>query len=109
MSWLFFQDESGQDHRNAPLEVRGGVALHSSRVWSFVKSLQDAEERCFGIRLGEVGSEIKGSRLLERKRFDWARQEATLDDASRRKGARRFLTRSRQRESPSRRDFTAFG
>jgi len=109
MSWLFFQDESGQDHRNAPLEVRGGVALHSSRVWSFVKSLQEAEEHCFGIRLGEVGSEIKGSKLLERKRFGWANQEAALDDASRRKGARRFLTRSQQHENPSRRDFTAFG
>ncbi|MDE0530727.1 MAG: DUF3800 domain-containing protein [Albidovulum sp.] len=109
MSWLFFQDESGQDHQNAPLEVRGGVALHSSKVWSFVKSLQEAEERCFGIRLSEVGSEIKGSKLLDRKRFGWANQEAPLDDVSCKKGARRFLTRSQQRQTPSKRDFTAFG
>ena len=109
MSWLFFQDESGQDHQNAPLEVHGGVALHSSKVWSFVKSLQEAEERCIGIRLNEIGSEIKGSRLLGRRRFDWANQESPLDDVSRKKGARRFLTRSQQSQAVSKRDFTAFG
>ena len=109
MSWLFFQDESGQDHQNAPLEVHGGVALHSSKVWSFVQSLQEAETRCFGIRLSEVGSEIKGSKLLEKRRFRWANQESPLDDISRTKAARRFLTKSQQHLTPSKRDFTAFG
>jgi hypothetical protein len=29
MSYLFFMDESGHDHRNTPYEVRGGVAISS--------------------------------------------------------------------------------
>lgn len=109
MSWLFFQDESGHDHKNTPLEVRGGIAIHSSNLWAFVKEMQDAEMRCFGVRLAEYGGEIKGSKLLERKRCEWANQEDTLSDAARKNGVRRFLTKSQQKTAPSRRDFTAFG
>jgi hypothetical protein len=109
MSWLFFQDESGHDHKNTPLEVRGGVALHSSKVWSFVQSMQRAEETCFGVRLADFGSELKGSKLLDKKRCEWALQETTLDDNERKNGVRRFLTKSQQGNPPSRRDFTAYG
>jgi hypothetical protein len=35
VTWLLFMDESGHDHKNMPLEVRGGVALHVSRLWDF--------------------------------------------------------------------------
>jgi len=109
MSWLFFQDESGHDHKNMPLEVRGGVAIHASKVWDFVKAMQKAEEDCFGVRLIEFGSEIKGSKLLDKKRCEWALQEPQLDDSSRTNGVKRFLTKSQQHVAPSRREFTAFG
>jgi hypothetical protein len=104
MSWLFFQDESGHDHKNMPLEVRGGVAIHASRIWDFVKAMQKAEEDCFGVRLAEYGSEIKGSKLLDNKRCEWAMQEPPLDDGSRINGVKRFLTKSQQHAAPSRRD-----
>ncbi len=109
MSWLFFQDESGHDHKNTPLEVRGGVAIHASRIWDFVKAMQKAEEYCFGVRLSDFGTEIKGSKLLENKRCEWANQEEILDNSSRRNGVKRFLTKGQQGLGPSRRDFTAFG
>lgn len=69
MSWLFFIDESGHDHNNMPLEVRGGIALHVSQLFSFVRGWERAIERCFGSRK----SEIKGYRLLDKKRFRWAK------------------------------------
>jgi hypothetical protein len=37
MSWLLFIDESGHDHKNCPYEVRGGVAIHASRLWPLDK------------------------------------------------------------------------
>ena len=37
-NWLFFRDESGQDHQDALLEMHSGVALHSSKVLIFVQS-----------------------------------------------------------------------
>ena len=33
MSFLLFMDESGHDHKAMPYEVRGGLAVHASRVW----------------------------------------------------------------------------
>lgn len=109
MSWLFFQDESGHDHKSMPLEVRGGIALHTSKLWRFIQELQRAELDCFGVRLNEHGSEIKGSKLLDSKRCKWALQEETLDDTSRKNGVRRFLAKSQQHEAPSQREFTSFG
>ena len=69
MTWLLFMDESGHDHKNMPFEVRGGVALHASKVWPFVCAFQQAEKDCFGVQLADYSIEIKGSKLLEVKRF----------------------------------------
>lgn len=91
------------------MEVRGGIAIHASRIWDFVRAAQTAEISCFGVTLSEYGSEIKGSKLLEKKRFEWAAQESELDTASRHNGVKRFLTKSKQKLAPSKRDFTAFG
>jgi len=38
MSYLLFIDESGHDHRHAPYEVRGGIALHSRKLWPFIRA-----------------------------------------------------------------------
>lgn len=51
LSYLFFIDESGHDHRNTPYEVRGGIILHAKRLWGFIQQFQDLEEACFGTQL----------------------------------------------------------
>ena len=48
MSWLLFLDESGHDHKQMPYEVRGGVALHVSKLWPFVRAVQQLELDAFG-------------------------------------------------------------
>jgi len=109
MSWLLFMDESGHDHRNMPMEVRGGVAIHSSKIWPFIKDWNMARSEIFGKEFIELGGEIKGSKLLGKKRFQWADQLPRLDDFTRRKGVRRFLTVQHQKTSPKRLDFSAYG
>lgn len=109
MSWLLFMDESGHDHKNMPMEVRGGVAIHASKVWAFTQDWRAAIEECFGRHFFELGGEIKGSKLLETKRFQWANQMHPLDAASRHNGVRRFLTKTKQKEAPTKRDFTSYG
>jgi len=74
MSWLLFMDESGHDHKEMPAEVRGGVAIHVSRLWQFVQKWHEVERDVFGVNLIEYKKEVKGSRLLDRDRFKWANQ-----------------------------------
>lgn len=109
MSWLLFMDESGHDHKNMPMEVRGGVAIHANRIWQFFLDWQEIKTLAFGPHFLELGGEIKGSSLLESKRLEWADQMHPLDRNSRHKGVQRFLTKSVQGQAPSRRDFTAYG
>jgi hypothetical protein len=63
MSWLLFMDESGHDHKQMPYEVRGGVAIHASRLWPFIQSVQRMELDCFGAALTLYKKELKGSTL----------------------------------------------
>lgn len=109
MSWFLFLDESGHDHQQMPYEVRGGVALHSGKLWPFVRTLQALELECFGARLSLYRKELKGSTLLDRKRFRFAGQDAKLEDEARRKHARAFLTKGLEGDSPTRPEFTAYG
>lgn len=109
MSWLLFLDESGHDHKQMPFEVRGGVALHASKLWSFIQGWRRLEEDCFGASLIVFGREAKGHKLLDRDRFKWDRQSARLSDAERRKLARGFLERGREKAVPSRAEFSAYG
>ncbi len=103
-------DESGHDHRSMPYEVRGGVALHASRVWPFVQKLRALEQEAFGGSLHEFATEIKGSKLLDKDRFRWAVQETeALPDVVRRNHAKAFLTKKLTKEVPSRSEFTAYG
>ncbi len=109
MSWLLFMDESGHDHRNMPMEVRGGIAIHSSKIWPFIQDWDKARAEIFGANFIELGGEIKGSKLLERKRIEWADQMHPLSKEARHKAINRFLTQKQQKEAPTRRDFTAYG
>lgn len=109
VSWLLFLDESGQDHRNCPYEVRGGVALHASRLWSFVQQVQQRETAAFGARLADFKSEIKGAKLVEKRRFQWAAQGPMMPDPVRRSASRSFLTKGLEKRQAARDEFTAFG
>ncbi len=111
MSWFLFIDESGHDHRNAPYEVTGGVALHITELWGFTQSIQALELRCFGCRLRSFGSELKGHRLLDKDRFKWAQQMEPLDEETRQSATLSFLQKGRQRYAarPTWLEFTAYG
>ncbi len=92
-----------------PYEVRGGIALRASRLWSFIQSVRSLEQAVFGAHLNEYGSEIKGSKLLQRERFEWAKQSRPMDSQARRKHALNFLNASAQGRIPRRDEFTAYG
>ena len=109
MAWLFFIDESGHDHKTMPYEIRGGLAIHVSRLWPFVREMQRLELACFGCRLNDYGKEIKGSTLVDRKRFRLAGQSEALPDNDRRVHCRSFLAKSHGDAPPSRAEFTAYG
>jgi len=102
-------DESGHDHRKMPYEVRGGIAVHASRVWPLILALRQLERFAFGGLLHEHGSELKGERLLKSKNFRFAEQESTLSHRERQVGARHFLAKTARSQSPTRREFTAYG
>jgi hypothetical protein len=93
MSYLLFMDESGHDHGVVPYEVRGGIALHDSDLWQFVRSIQAAELANFGGYLHQFGSEIKGMKLLKNRVFKWANQGTPLEAEERRRLALAFLNK----------------
>ncbi len=109
MSWLLFMDESGHDHKTMPYEVRGGVAVNVGKLWDLVRSIQQAEFDAFGCRLSDYGSEIKGSKLLDKKRLKFAQQRDWMVDDERRKHARIFLTKGLEQQTPTRVEFSAYG
>jgi len=111
MSYLLFLDESGHGHKVTPYEVRGGIAIHDTRLWPFVLALTEHEEECFGTPLRLFRKEIKGAKLLGKDPWKWAAQEPSLPGLERQRLARRFLEKGRQnpRVSPTRDEFTAYG
>ncbi len=109
MSWLLFLDESGHDHKHAPYEVRGGIALHAGEIWSFVQDMKALEMVCFGDALHNYRTEIKGHRLLDKERREWSGQGPPLDEAARQKLCRSFLNKGVEKKSPTLHEFTAYG
>lgn len=109
MSWLLFLDESGHDHKQMPYEVRGGIALQDSQLWPFALAMQRLERDAFGCALAEFQKELKGSTLLDRKRFQFANQAARMETAARQKHCRAFLTKGLQKIKPTSEEFCAYG
>ena len=109
MSYLLFMDESGHDHKQLPYEVRGGVILHASKLWRFVQQMRANEVFCFGDYLHKHGTELKGSKLLRKKSFKFARQADWLPDGTRQDLSRRFLRKTAGGDVARREEFTAFG
>lgn len=109
MSWLLFVDESGHDHKSCPYEIRGGIALHAGKLWPFVQAMKRLELSCFGFHLHEYKAELKGSTLVDKKRFGFARQVSHMDDNLRRKLCRSFFTKNSERKKPIENEFAAYG
>jgi len=109
MSMLLCLDESGHDHRNMPYEIHGGIAIHAKRLWPFVQAIMTLEEACFGDRLSRFRKEIKGSHLLDKDRFKWARQSESIPAAERRTHCLSFLNKGLNKQPPTRIEFTAYG
>lgn len=109
MAWLLFLDESGHDHKQMPYEVRGGVALQDKQLWPFTRAVQQLEQDAFGCSLHDFQKEIKGSTLLDRKRFRFANQADPMPAEERRKHSRAFLMKGFQQLSPTSTEFCAYG
>lgn len=102
-------DESGHDHKNTPMEVRGGVAIHASKLWDFVQDWDKRKEEVFGKNHAEWGvGELKGHKLLEKPRVNRAAKLPPLNGINRRKGVQRYLTRSKQGEKVVESDIIAY-
>ena len=108
MSWLLFMDESGHDHQSMPYEVRGGLAIHSSKLWEFTKHIQSLEIQFFGMLRHEFGSEIKGDILLKKRRFSYSAQSGTLSTVERRELTTGFLKSTTQQKSPRGNELKAY-
>jgi hypothetical protein len=109
MSWLLFLDESGHDHKQMPYEVRGGVAIQAEQLWPFTRAIQQLEMVAFGCSLHQFQIELKGSTLLDRKRFKFANQAPPMQDSERQKHARSFLMKGFQKQTPTSSEFCAYG
>jgi hypothetical protein len=109
MAWLLFLDESGHDHKQMPYEVRGGVALEDAQLWPFTQAMQKLEHFAFGCVLHDFKMELKGSTLLDKKRFRFANQAPPMETAEWQKHCRAFLTKGLQKLNPTSSEFCAYG
>lgn len=75
---LFFIDESGIDKTTSPYEVLAAVSIQEGSLWEFVQAEHRLEVEFFGGRLSEMRAELKGSKLLSKKRFRFASQRVAL-------------------------------
>jgi hypothetical protein len=71
--------------------------------------MQRLELECFGCELHQFRKELKGSTLVDRKRFRLAAQAAPIAAEARWKHARGFLAAGLEQRSPKRDEFTAYG
>jgi hypothetical protein len=112
---LFFIDESGHDHGDAPYEVLAAVAVAERDLWNLIQAIRAAEIQFFGVHLAEVGVEFKGKKLLKKKTFRHARQGPTIEPNRCRDLVREFLmkgwreTQGGPPEVRSKDEFTAYG
>lgn len=109
MALLLFLDESGHDHKQMPYEVRGGIAIQDAKLWPFTKAVQQLERVVFGCSLHEFKKELKGSTLLDKKRFKFANQAARMETSERQKHCRAFLMKGFQHLQPTSEEFCAYG
>ncbi len=107
MSYVFFMDESGQDHGKAPYEVRGGLVINQSELWPLFLAMRKLEYDCFGDKSSRPPLEIKGGKLLKKRIYKFAGLEGDLPDELRKQYVIEFLNLGDQ--SPRRNQFAAYG
>lgn len=91
MAYLLFIDESGQDQRESPYEVLGGIAVKDSSIWPLIIDLHEAEISHFGARVSRDEAELKAKKLLKAKTFRMARQLPSFETLERTRLAREAL------------------
>jgi hypothetical protein len=69
VAWLFFVDESGQDHRQSPYEVLATVGVRDADLWNLICAVHDLEIHAFGRRYSGGDRELKARILLKTKVF----------------------------------------
>jgi hypothetical protein len=106
MSYLFFIDESGVDHRESPYEVLAAVAIHDRKLWNFIRRVQAAELECFGRRYTPEHKETKAKALLKRKTYRLAGQLPPIPPEERRHLASACLGKG---SAVDRQELTALG
>jgi len=112
---FLFVDESGHDHRESPYEILAGAAIREQDLWNLIQAIQSLEVELFGLRLAEVGIEVKGKKLLKTKVFRHAAQMEAIDPQKRRDLCLGFLQKGRREalggapELRSRAEFAAYG
>ena len=94
---LFFIDESGHDHGEAPYEVLAAVAIRERDLWNLIQAIRNAEVEFFGLHMAEVGLELKGRKLLKRKIIRFAGEGPQMEPDERRKLAQNLLKKGWQR------------
>jgi len=109
MAWLLFMDESGHSHKELPYEVRGGYALADTHLWPFVQDVLRLELSCFGARLADYKSEVKGMKLLSKDRFEHAAQMPEVENLKRQHLCRSLLQAGLEKRPPTREQLTAYG
>lgn len=109
MAWLLFMDESGHSHKELPYEVRGGFALADTQLWPFVQDVLRLELACFGARLADYKSEVKGMKLLSKDRFEHAAQMPDIEASKRQHLCRALLQAGLEKRPPTREQLTAYG
>ena len=109
MAYLLFMDESGHSHKEMPYEVRGGFALADKELWPFVLDVLRLELECFGTRLADYKSEVKGEKLLGKDRFKHAAQLPDFDSPKRQHLCRSLLQAGLEKRPPTREQLTAYG
>jgi len=93
----------------APYEVRGGVALPLRQLWAFIQDVQKLEIDCFGDALHKYASELKGTKLLKKKRLRFAGYDYTFTDEERRKKSLALLNAGREGKKPRQIKLAAYG
>lgn len=112
---LFFVDESGIDKKHAPYEVLAATSIKEEKLWQFIKAEQKLELDRFGVRLADLRAELKGSKLLSKKRFRFANQAIEITEADQRIYAKSFLEKGSStagtmlRPNATAIEYTAFG
>ena len=76
--------KAGTTTSTCPTRCAAAIAIHVSELWPFAQAMQRLESECFGCRLDDVGKEIKGSSLIDRKRFAFAAQGTPIPERDRR-------------------------